>query len=537
MKVKLQRALSLFLVVLMIFTMLPLSVLADETVTDTSADTETTTYPIVLDKDQIKLGTSNLGSPTIAYDANSGVTSLTMTADVTDGDTAFYRIDNLDTVYPKNTPYIVLGVANSTPGTYDVSIGYKNAYHADSDTAYETFRAYGKRFAFSDTITNVLIDATAYTSGDRSYTDSTGASQKLTYSTGITADTTYDYLRIRLRESGTINAGTTIDVRFIAFFDTLEAAQSYVYPVETATVTFAVDGEQYGDAQTYDLGNRLVYPETEPAKEGYIFKGWDVAANTLVTADTTVNAIFEEESTAVDTTHVFLDANKLVLIADAGEVITENNIPILSVPYSAATTSDALVFSPNKEDVGFTATGDGSFYDYSHYVIRYKTTGSARTSDTVNLRGTDATAVEREKYGGTEQVVASDTYTYKTIARDTFTKGSSSTEAPNKNWTAPWITLKMFTTDVTEGAILIDFIAAFKNETAAAEFITAYEAGEYERPADEGTGEEQEPVTPPVTQADYVLLDANELLLAIGKGEVKTEKANDYVPYFRLTSA
>ncbi|MBO7148676.1 MAG: S-layer homology domain-containing protein [Clostridia bacterium] len=474
------RALSLLLAVLMLISMLPVTILADD------QSTETTSTQIVIKDDSIVLAQNGLSSPDISYNESTKVTTLKMTTDVADGDNTYFTVSLAD-INAKKTPYIVLGASNSTPGNYDISIGYKNGYNAERDYEHKSFRLYGKTYAFSDTISNIVIDATKYTSGDTGWYDADRVWHYAGYNIVVTEDTTFDYLRIRLRNGGTVTKDSTVDIKYVAFFDTLEAAQSYVHPDDSEGTT----------PDTPDV------PDTpsEPAN------------------------------------YVFIPGNKLLEIASAGSVIVENNIPILKVGADKCSTSSMLKFTPNKVDLGFAATGEGSFYDYSHYVIRYKTEGDARTSDTTNLRGADASKTEREKYGGTEQVVKSDTYTYKTIDRDTFTKGSGATEAPNANWSSPWMTLKMFYG--SEGAIYIDFIATFKSAEDAAEFIASVENGTFERPEYEG-GEDpiDPPVEPPVTDdSDYVLIDANELLLAIGKGEVKSEKQNDYVPYIRLLSS
>ncbi|MBQ4137606.1 MAG: hypothetical protein IJD67_05785, partial [Clostridia bacterium] len=477
------RALSLLLTVLMLLSLIPVSVLAED------QTSEPITTQIVIKDDSIVLGQNGLSSPDISYNDTTKVTTLTMTADVTDGDNAYFTVD-LPELNVKETPYIVLGAANSTPGNYDVSIGYKNGYNAERDYTHSSFRLYGKSYAFKNQISNIVIDATKYTSGDTGWYDADGVWHYAGYNVVVTDDTTFDYLRIRLRNGGTITNGSTVDVKYVAFFSTLEAAEAYVHE----------DNSESTDPEVPET------PETPDTPE--------------VTAD-----------------YVFLSADKLLTIASSGEIITENNIPILKVDAANCSTSSSFAIYPTREDVGFTATGTGSFYDYSHYVIRYKTSGDARTSDTVNLRGTDAGGASREKYGGTEQVVKSDTYTYKTIARDTFTKGSGATEAPNADWTSPWVTLKMFTG--SEGTMYIDFIAALKSEEEAADFIASVENGTFERPEYEGgnSGEVTPPEEPPVVeQADYVLMDANELLLAIGKGEVIAEKQLDYVPYLRLLS-
>lgn len=64
------------------------------------------------------------------------------------------------------------------------------------------------------------------------------------------------------------------------------------------TVTFK-DGDTVLATITADHGTYAEYPEADPVKEGYVFKGWDFDLdNTPITADTVVNAQFEKEGGA-----------------------------------------------------------------------------------------------------------------------------------------------------------------------------------------------------------------------------------------------
>lgn len=184
---------------------------------------------------------------------------------------------------------------------------------------------------------------------------------------------------------------------------------------------------------------------------------------------------------AAKTDFVFLGADKLQVASDNGGTLmsdSEGN-PILRFDASQTSKNGAAIFHPDK--AGLPDTGDGSFYDYAFYVFRYKTSGNARTSDTINLRGNDETGAHREKYGGNDQITKSDEYTFKTVRRDTFTSGGGASEPPSKNWTKNYITLKMFETSGDSGYLDLDFMAAFKTEADANDFIKAYEKGEFDR--------------------------------------------------------
>ncbi len=87
-----------------------------------------------------------------------------------------------------------------------------------------------------------------------------------------------------------------LDIAYIGFFPTAEDAAAATFEPEY-TVTFAVDGVTYATQDIWQSGVALVYPETEPVKEGYTFTGWSIAEGTSITADTTVNAEFTDQFT------------------------------------------------------------------------------------------------------------------------------------------------------------------------------------------------------------------------------------------------
>lgn len=199
------------------------------------------------------------------------------------------------------------------------------------------------------------------------------------------------------------------------------------------------------------------------------------------------SAVSAAENTASDS-YLLVDANELMSACSRGEVkqTKENDyVPVLRIPASSACKSSYPAFFFNKTTLGIPSTGDGSLFDYSHYVIRYATSGDARTSDTVNLRGNfDGTGYE--KYGGNDQVIKSDDFTIKTIDRDSFERGTTVGVLATKAWTDQYLTLKIFEDSATTGYIDIDFIALCKSADDAEAFITAYNNGEivreYEKP-------------------------------------------------------
>lgn len=61
--------------------------------------------------------------------------------------------------------------------------------------------------------------------------------------------------------------------------------------IPTYTVTFMVDGKEY---ETMYNQTVVVYPATNPVKDGFVFDGWDVEEGTILTKDLTVNGSFSE---------------------------------------------------------------------------------------------------------------------------------------------------------------------------------------------------------------------------------------------------
>ncbi len=93
-----------------------------------------------------------------------------------------------------------------------------------------------------------------------------------------------------------ISIGVTTIRATVSETDTYTAASTqYTLTVTdsstpTYTVTFMVEDEVYEKMTQQTV---VVYPDIDPIKEGYIFKGWDVAEGTVLTDDITINGIFE----------------------------------------------------------------------------------------------------------------------------------------------------------------------------------------------------------------------------------------------------
>lgn len=94
-----------------------------------------------------------------------------------------------------------------------------------------------------------------------------------------------------------LSLGVTIIRAVVAETETYAAASAQYElvvtdsSIPTYTVTFMADGSVYEVKENQTV---VVYPATSPAKEGYDFAGWDVAAGTVLTTDLTVNATWTE---------------------------------------------------------------------------------------------------------------------------------------------------------------------------------------------------------------------------------------------------
>ena len=105
------------------------------------------------------------------------------------------------------------------------------------------------------------------------------------------------------------------------------------YDRNTYTLTYEVDGEQYGEKQTHKFGSAVTMLE-EPTKEGYTFSGWDKALTEMPASDVTVKGTFG------------VNTYKLTYVIDGEEYRSYD------VAYGTAITPEAV---PTKE--GYTFSG------------------------------------------------------------------------------------------------------------------------------------------------------------------------------------
>ena len=157
--------------------------------------------------------------------------------------------------------------------------------------------------------------------------------------------------------------GFTVNKENSVLSGTVKADGSLVLTVKydrnTYTLTYEVDGTQYGENQTYKFGSAVTMPE-EPTKVGYTFSGWSEIPGTMPANDVTVNGTF-----AANTYFVEFNANdgtgsmdKQSFVYDAAQRLTAN-----------AFTKDGFVFA----GWNTASDGTGTAYDDKAEVINLTT--------------------------------------------------------------------------------------------------------------------------------------------------------------------
>ncbi len=220
----------------------------------------------------------------------------------------------------QNAKYAKFGIklTNGNPVDSD-NINCGVNYTKDGEAKYGRLWGHGTAMSSAkDTYKELILDI----NGTNGYKG--GGDGNLVFADAVSsADTTISYLRFK--PFGTNKASVTdatVEFTYIAFFSTLEDAEAYVYapsvPVEYVTVTFTADGKVFYTNDKQVKGEAIVYPTTEPTKDGYTFEGWDVAAGTVITENTTVNAKFVE--TPVDTGSVVFNAKEFTYSTSGGNI-------------------------------------------------------------------------------------------------------------------------------------------------------------------------------------------------------------------------
>ena len=170
------------------------------------------------------------------------------------------------------------------------------------------------------------------------------------------------------------------------------------FKINSYTVTYKVDGSQYGSTETYEYGSAVVLRE-EPKKEGYTFSGWDHEDNFMMPADDVVIEGTYQINSYTVTYKVDGEVNGEVETYEYGAEVTLRGEPV----------KEGYTFSHWSQDTGFTMPAknmviEGNFLINS-YTVTYKVDGEIfgevetyNYGTVVNLRSEPTK--EGHKFGG-----------------------------------------------------------------------------------------------------------------------------------------
>ena len=212
---------------------------------------------------------------------------------------------------------------------------------------------------------------------DKTYTE---ASRK-----ALDAALAVDVSGKKLSEQGVVDAATK------AINDAVAALE-----VMTYNAIFTVDGAQYEVVPT-KVGEQIVAPK-DPAKEGYVFKGWDKEVGKMGVEDITFAAQFEEASGIAYTVEVYtMDVN-----GNYGAAETKTLYGTTGAQVTADTTAaEGFTFDESAANVvSGTVTADGSLVLKVYFARnQYKLTVDGAESEVYYGAALDiATPAAREGY-------------------------------------------------------------------------------------------------------------------------------------------
>ncbi|WP_320967186.1 InlB B-repeat-containing protein, partial [Hungatella sp.] len=170
------------------------------------------------------------------------------------------------------------------------------------------------------------------------------------------------------------------------------------FKINSYTVTYKVDGSQYGSTETYEYGSAVVLRE-EPKKEGYTFSGWDHEDNFMMPADDVVIEGTYQINSYTVTYKVDGEVSGEVETYEYGAEVILRGEPV----------KEGYTFSHWSQDTGFTMPAknmviEGNFLINS-YTVTYKVDGEIfgevetyNYGTVVNLRSEPTK--EGHKFGG-----------------------------------------------------------------------------------------------------------------------------------------
>ena len=181
------------------------------------------------------------------YDSETGVTSIELLNPVY-AEEAYFNIYAKNNIPVKKSPYVAVGMY------------YTNSQQESAPAANIRFESgntlWGTENALPQTLENYVIDVTKYTSG------SNGGYSKLSSSEKFKNI----YITPAVDSGKRVPEGTKMGVQYIAFFDTLEAAQSYVYEKTEAEVPYYVEDNKITILQHNLDGNASVQELSDSGK-------------------------------------------------------------------------------------------------------------------------------------------------------------------------------------------------------------------------------------------------------------------------------
>lgn len=179
------------------------------------------------DSDENKDGyTADVKTSKYEYNSETGVASIELTNPVYATKDVYFNIYVKDNIPVKKNPYMAVGMyyTNSAEGdatAADIRLNNGNALT-------------GKTYTFSETLSNQVINLTEYTSGTGGGYSSQGSSVM------------FKNIQITpaLDSGSRVPQGTKIGVQYVAFFDTLEAAQNYKYKAQEIETPYYVEDNE-----------------------------------------------------------------------------------------------------------------------------------------------------------------------------------------------------------------------------------------------------------------------------------------------------
>ena len=95
------------------------------------------------------------------------------------------------------------------------------------------------------------------------------------------------------------------------------------FTINQYTITYMMDGEQYGDVATYDFGAPITAPAA-PSKDGFTFTGWDNLPETMPADNLTINALFDKILNIGENETVIWDGTPAIVYGGENNLFVKN---------------------------------------------------------------------------------------------------------------------------------------------------------------------------------------------------------------------